>query len=51
MPKAYAEIRDKFLKEGQSLKYAKTHAAKIYNSLRDKHPSMTKLSNKPDKKK
>lgn len=49
MPAQYEAIRDKFIKQGLSVKEAKTRAAKIYNSLRDKKPSMPKLSNKPDK--
>ena len=36
MPAQYEAIRDKFVSQGKSLKYAKKHAAMIYNS---KHPS------------
>lgn len=50
MPKQYEVIRDKFIAQGKSEKDAKTSAAKIYNYLRDKHPSMSKLSNKPNAK-
>ena len=32
MPKAYEQIRDKFLRLGASEKEAKAHAAAIYNS-------------------
>lgn len=49
MPKQYEAMRDKFLKDGLSEEKAKEKAAKIYNSLRNKKPSMPKLSNKPDK--
>lgn len=45
MPKAYVEMRDKFIEEGLGAKAAKTKAAKIYNS---QHPD-TPL--KPEKKK
>lgn len=50
MPKAYESIRDKCIKSGGSSKYCKTKAAKIYNSIRAKHPSMPKLSNKKNTK-
>lgn len=50
MPKQYEAIRDKCLKKGGSAKSCKTKAAKIYNSIRSKHPSMPKLSNKKNAK-
>jgi len=34
MPKKYEAIRDKFIREGYSVKEAKTRAAKIYNATR-----------------
>lgn len=49
-PEQYEAIRDSLIKKGKSRKEAKTIAAKIYNSLRDKKPSMPPLSNKPDGK-
>lgn len=49
MPKVYEQIKQQQLSKGQSLPNAKTTAAKIYNSIKAKHPSMQKLSNKPDK--
>ena len=36
MPEKYEAIKAKFLKEGKSLKEAKTRAAKIYNATRKK---------------
>lgn len=33
MPKQYEAIRDKFIQQGMSAEEAKTHAARIYNSL------------------
>jgi len=50
LPQVYEKIKADQLKKGLSLKAAKTHAAKIYNWLRSKHPSMEKLSNKPESK-
>lgn len=38
MPKQYEAIRDSFVKQGLSLKAAKTKAAKIYNSKHKKKP-------------
>lgn len=35
MPKQYEAMRDKMIAKGMSVKAAKTHAAKIYNS---QHP-------------
>jgi hypothetical protein len=32
MPAGYEKIRDAFVKKGKSLKYAKKHAAMIWNS-------------------
>lgn len=49
MPAIYEKIRDEYRKKGKPLADAKTIAAKIYNSLRDKKPSLPKLSNKGDK--
>jgi len=46
MPAAYEAIRDAAVKKGMPLADAKTKAARIYNWLRKKHPSMAKLSNK-----
>lgn len=46
MPKQYTAIRDKCISKGGSTKSCKTKAAKIYNSIRKKNPSMPKLSNK-----
>lgn len=34
MPKRYQAIKEKFLREGYTLKEAKTRAAKIYNATR-----------------
>jgi hypothetical protein len=50
MPKLYETIRDKCIKNGGSSKACKTKAAKIYQSIRKKHPSMPKLSNKKNAK-
>lgn len=47
MPKQYESIRDNLVNRGYQLKQAKSYAARIYNSLRKKHPGMAKLSNKP----
>lgn len=38
MPKQYEAIRDSLLKKGDSLKQAKTTAAKIYNSKHKSSP-------------
>lgn len=46
MPKQYEAIRDQCVKKGGSLKSCKTKAAKIYNSIRAKKPSLPKLNNK-----
>ena len=46
MPRQYESIRESFVKKGYALSSAKTHAAKIYNWMRGKHPSIPKLSNK-----
>lgn len=45
MPKQYEAIRDKLAKK-MSYDEAQKHAAMIYNSMRKKHPSWKKLSNK-----
>lgn len=50
MPKQYEAIRDKCIKKGGSTNSCKTKAAKIYNSLRSRKPSMPKLSNKKNAK-
>lgn len=50
MPKQYEAIRDACVKNGGSLSFCKTKAAKIYNSIRSKNPSMPALSNKHKKK-
>lgn len=49
MPKVYKKLRDDFIKKGMPESAAKTKAAKIYNYLRSKKPSMQKLTNKGDK--
>lgn len=49
MPQIYQSIKDKAVQQGMPLDQAKTKAAKIYNWIKSKHPSMQKLSNKPDK--
>lgn len=49
MPAAYTAMKTKFEQQGLSTSDAKIKSAKIYNYLRGKHPSMAKLSNKPDK--
>lgn len=46
MPKQYIAIKNACIKKGGSEKSCKTSAAKIYNSIRSKNPSMPKLSNK-----
>lgn len=46
MPAQYEAIRDKAVKQGMTYNAAQTKAAKIYNWMRNKHPSMAKLSNK-----
>jgi hypothetical protein len=46
LPQVYEKIRDAAVKKGMSYDAAQTKAAKIYNYLRKKHPSMAKLSNK-----
>lgn len=46
MPKQYEAIRDACISKGGSTKNCKTKAAKIYNSIRNKKPSLPKLSNK-----
>jgi len=51
MPRQYEAIRDKAVSEGMSYDAAQSKAAAIYNAMRKKHPSMEKLSNKPDGKK
>lgn len=51
MPQQYIDMRDRFIKQGLSKDDAQTKAAKIYNYLRGKHPSMQKLRNKPEKTK
>ena len=38
MPKAYEKIRDKMVAKGVPLAEAKTHAAKIYNSVHKDNP-------------
>ena len=39
MPKEYEAIRDSLKKRGESLKQAKTEAAKIYNSRHPDNPN------------
>ena len=46
MPRAYEAIKNKCIAKGGSTKSCKTSAAKIYNSLRNKNPSLPKLSSK-----
>ena len=50
MPKQYEAMRDKFVSEGMGYDAAQGKAARIYNAMRSKHPTMQKLSNKPEKK-
>jgi len=38
MPEGYERLRDKFIKDGMSVKAAKTKAAKIWNSKHKKNP-------------
>ena len=38
MPKAYEKMRDKFRREGMSLKAAQSKAARIYNSKHKSRP-------------
>lgn len=46
MPRIYEAIKRGCLRKGGSDKGCKTKAAKIYNSMRSKKPSLPKLSNK-----
>lgn len=46
MPKQYEAIRNACMKKGGSERSCKTKAAKIYNSIRSKNPSLPKLSSK-----
>ena len=43
MPRQYESIRDDCIRSGRSRKFCKTKAAKIYNALRRKNPSLPKL--------
>ncbi len=43
MPEMYEKIRDKAVASGMPYDAAQTKAAKIYNSIRKKHPNMPKL--------
>lgn len=51
MPKIYEGIRNSCIAEGGSIKFCKTKAAKIYNSMRAVKPSLPVLSNKHKSKK
>lgn len=46
MPKKYEAIRDRLIRQGMSVKQAKQHAARIYNSKRGSAPPVTKYSDK-----
>lgn len=46
MPRQYEAIKNNCIAKGGSEKSCKTKAAKIYNSIRSKNPSLPKLSNK-----
>lgn len=46
MPELYEKIRDDYIRKGKSLKKAKEIAAKTYNSIRNKKPSLPPLNPK-----
>lgn len=48
MPVMYEKIRDSYVKQGKSYDEAQRLAAMTYNARRKEHPSMQKLSNKPE---
>ena len=48
MPAVYEKIRDQYVKKGVPYDKAQSIAAATYNVIRKKHPSMAKLSNKPN---
>ncbi len=51
MPKQYEAIRDSLVSSGMSLKDAKSHAARIYNSKHPKAPVTGKSEGKKPKRK
>lgn len=50
MPKAYEEMRDKFMSQGLSEQEAKGKAARIYNSTHHSNPVTRKKHGKKSKK-
>ena len=50
MPRQYEAIRDKCIRDGGSEKHCKKKAAKIYNAMRNRKPSMPALNSKHKKR-
>lgn len=48
MPKMYEDIRNSYVASGNPYDMAQKLAAMTYNARRKDHPSMPKLSNKPE---
>lgn len=51
MPKAYTQIRDRFIKRGDSRKEAESRAAAIFNGVIAPKTHQPFVTGKPDKKK